>query len=102
MDRDSQIRAIEKTFEDTRKPIEKHYSKPNVVPVEIFSVFPDFKVLLIYLHTFGLSNASDFIYLSLLNFCSYGSTRVPKLFLILIQLLWVYQFLHKLKKCHKL
>lgn len=53
MDRDSQIRAIEKTFEDTTKPIEKHYSKPNVVPVEIFSVFPDFKVLYIYLNMFS-------------------------------------------------
>lgn len=44
MDRDSQIKAIEKTFEDNKKPIEKHYSKPNVVPVEILNIFPDFKV----------------------------------------------------------
>ena len=44
MDRDSQIKAIERTFEDNKKPIEKHYSKPNVVPVEILNVFPDFKV----------------------------------------------------------
>lgn len=44
MDRDSQIKAIEKTFEDNKKPIERHYSKPNVVPVEILPVYPDFKV----------------------------------------------------------
>ncbi|XP_049778651.1 RNA polymerase II-associated factor 1 homolog [Schistocerca cancellata] len=44
MDRDSQIKAIEKTFEDSKKPIEKHYSKPNVVPVEIQPVYPDFKI----------------------------------------------------------
>ncbi|XP_067000190.1 RNA polymerase II-associated factor 1 homolog [Anabrus simplex] len=44
LDRDSQIKAIEKTFEDAKKPIEKHYSKPNVVPVEIFPVYPDFKI----------------------------------------------------------
>lgn len=46
MDRDSQIKAIEKTFEDNKKTIERHYSKPNVVPVEILPVYPDFKVLL--------------------------------------------------------
>ncbi|KAJ9576908.1 hypothetical protein L9F63_006526 [Diploptera punctata] len=39
MDRDNQIKAIEKTFEDSKKPIEKHYSKPNVVPVEILPVW---------------------------------------------------------------
>lgn len=44
MDRESQIKAIEKTFEDSLKPIEKHYSKPNVHPVEILPVFPDFDV----------------------------------------------------------
>lgn len=44
MDRDSQIKAIEKTFEDNKKPIERHYSKSNVVPVEILPVYPDFKV----------------------------------------------------------
>nr|CAD7446468.1 unnamed protein product [Timema bartmani] len=44
MDRESQIKAINKTFEDSKVPIEKHYSKPNVTPVEVFSVFPDFKV----------------------------------------------------------
>jgi len=41
MDRDSQIKAIEKTFEDSKKSIEKHYSKPNVVPMEVLPVYPD-------------------------------------------------------------
>ncbi|PSN29950.1 RNA polymerase II-associated factor 1 [Blattella germanica] len=44
LDRDNQIKAIEKTFEDSKKPIEKHYSKPNVVPLEVLPVYPDFKV----------------------------------------------------------
>lgn len=44
MDRDSQIKAIEKTFEDSKITIDKHYSKPNVVPVEILPVYPDFKL----------------------------------------------------------
>ncbi|XP_050428616.1 RNA polymerase II-associated factor 1 homolog [Adelges cooleyi] len=43
MDRDSQMKAIEKTFEDNKKPVEKHYSKPNVHAVETLSFFPDFK-----------------------------------------------------------
>ncbi|XP_066560080.1 RNA polymerase II-associated factor 1 homolog [Amia ocellicauda] len=43
-DRDSQIAAIEKTFEDAQKPIAQHYSKPRVTPVEILPVFPDFKM----------------------------------------------------------
>lgn len=46
MDRESQIKAIEKTFEDNKKPIERHYSKPNIVPTKILPVYPDFKVLL--------------------------------------------------------
>ncbi|XP_051168630.1 RNA polymerase II-associated factor 1 homolog [Leptopilina boulardi] len=44
MDRDGQIKAIEKTFEDNKRPIERHYSKSNVVPVEILPVYPDFKL----------------------------------------------------------
>lgn len=44
MDRESQIKAIEKTFEDNIKPIEKHYSKPGVTPVEVMPVFPDFEM----------------------------------------------------------
>lgn len=42
MDRDSQMKAIDKTFEDAKVPIEKHYSKPNVVPVEVLPIYPDF------------------------------------------------------------
>ncbi|XP_051156582.1 RNA polymerase II-associated factor 1 homolog [Leptopilina boulardi] len=44
MDRSSQISAIKKTFEDCKKPIEVHHSKPNVVPIEILPVFPDFEL----------------------------------------------------------
>uniref|UniRef100_A0AAR2LLA0 RNA polymerase II-associated factor 1 homolog n=1 Tax=Pygocentrus nattereri TaxID=42514 RepID=A0AAR2LLA0_PYGNA len=43
-DRDSQIAAIEKTFEDAQKNIAQHYSKPRVTPVEVLPVFPDFKM----------------------------------------------------------
>uniref|UniRef100_A0A8B9NAK1 RNA polymerase II-associated factor 1 homolog n=1 Tax=Accipiter nisus TaxID=211598 RepID=A0A8B9NAK1_9AVES len=43
-DRDSQIAAIEKTFEDAQKAITQHYSKPRVTPVEVMPVFPDFKM----------------------------------------------------------
>ncbi|XP_037080168.1 RNA polymerase II-associated factor 1 homolog [Pollicipes pollicipes] len=42
MDRDSQIAAIEKTFEDVKKPVLKHYSKPGVTAVAEMPVFPDF------------------------------------------------------------
>lgn len=44
MDRDSQITAIEKTFTDAKIPIDKHYSKPNVLPVEVLPVYPDFNL----------------------------------------------------------
>ena len=44
LDRESQIAAIEKTFEDVKKPIEKHGSKPGVTAVEVLPVMPDFKV----------------------------------------------------------
>lgn len=43
MDREQQIQAIKNTFEDTKKPITQHYCKPNVVPVEVYPVYPDFK-----------------------------------------------------------
>ncbi|XP_047247577.1 RNA polymerase II-associated factor 1 homolog isoform X2 [Girardinichthys multiradiatus] len=43
-DRDSQISAIEKTFEDAQKSITQHYSKPRVTPVEVLPAFPDFKM----------------------------------------------------------
>ncbi|EDW54870.1 RNA polymerase II-associated factor 1 homolog [Drosophila sechellia] len=42
LDREAQIKAIEKTFSDTKSEITKHYSKPNVVPVEVLPIFPDF------------------------------------------------------------
>ena len=41
MDRDNQIKAIEKTFEDALEPIEKHYSKGHVYPVDVMSILPD-------------------------------------------------------------
>ncbi|ELU12581.1 hypothetical protein CAPTEDRAFT_117955 [Capitella teleta] len=41
-DRDSQIKAIENTFDAVKIPIEKHYSKPNVYPVDVLPVLPDF------------------------------------------------------------
>lgn len=44
MDRDSQIKAIEKTFDDAKVPLDKHYSKPNVVAVEVLPVYPDYKL----------------------------------------------------------
>ncbi|PVD25632.1 hypothetical protein C0Q70_13291 [Pomacea canaliculata] len=43
-DRDSQIAAIQATFERAKQPISKHYSKPGVTPVEILPVFPDFRL----------------------------------------------------------
>ncbi|RWS27766.1 RNA polymerase II-associated factor 1-like isoform 1 [Leptotrombidium deliense] len=44
MDRDSQIAAINKTFEDAKKPITEHHSKRGVTAVEILPVFPDFSL----------------------------------------------------------
>lgn len=41
-DRAAQIKAIEKTFEDARVPINSHFSKPGVEPLEVLPVFPDF------------------------------------------------------------
>ncbi|KAG5443697.1 RNA polymerase-associated factor [Clonorchis sinensis] len=41
-DRESQIAAIEATFRAAKKPITKHYSKPNVHAVEVLPVLPDF------------------------------------------------------------
>nr|XP_039260334.1 RNA polymerase II-associated factor 1 homolog [Styela clava] len=43
-DRDSQIAAIQKTFEDAKTDIKKHYSKPNVYPVDVLPIYPDFKM----------------------------------------------------------
>ncbi|CAG0883333.1 unnamed protein product [Darwinula stevensoni] len=44
MDKESQMKAIDKTFDDAKKPIKEHYSKPGVVPVEILPVLPDFQL----------------------------------------------------------
>merc|ERR1719290_305078 len=41
-DRESQIAAIEKTFEDAKVPVEKHFNKPGVHAVESLPLFPDF------------------------------------------------------------
>jgi len=41
-DRESQLRAIEKTFEDVKVPVNEHYSKPGVVAIQELSLFPDF------------------------------------------------------------
>jgi RNA polymerase II-associated factor 1 len=43
-DRDSQISAIEKTFEDSKEALETHHSKPGVTKVADYPVFPDFKL----------------------------------------------------------
>jgi len=43
-DKESQIKAIDKTFEDAKKPIEKHYKKPGVTATEVLPVFPDFQL----------------------------------------------------------
>merc|ERR1711976_198252 len=43
-DRESQIKAIEDTFDAAKAPIEKHYSKPNVYPIDVLSVYPDFEL----------------------------------------------------------
>lgn len=43
-DRDSQIAAIERTFEKSKESITKHYSKPGVQPMEVLPVFPDFEL----------------------------------------------------------
>ncbi|XP_057316702.1 RNA polymerase II-associated factor 1 homolog isoform X1 [Hydractinia symbiolongicarpus] len=42
-DRDSQIEAIEASFEAAKKPITQHFSNPRLKPVEILPFFPDFQ-----------------------------------------------------------
>ena len=44
LDRESQITAIDKTFEEAKKPIIEHHNKKGVVPVEILPVYPDFEL----------------------------------------------------------
>lgn len=41
-DRETQIQAIEGSFEAAKKPITAHHSNPRLKPVDIFPVFPDF------------------------------------------------------------
>lgn len=58
MDHESQIKAIEKTFADAKKPILEHSSKKGVTAVEVLPVIPDFKVtvnliLLFYMSCFS-------------------------------------------------
>lgn len=43
-DHDSQIAAIESTFDAAQRPILRHPTKPNVTPVEVLPVFPDFQM----------------------------------------------------------
>ncbi|XP_076464855.1 RNA polymerase II-associated factor 1 homolog [Babylonia areolata] len=43
-DRESQIAAIQSTFDRAKERITKHYSKPGVTPVEVLPVYPDFKL----------------------------------------------------------
>ncbi|XP_012946128.1 RNA polymerase II-associated factor 1 homolog [Aplysia californica] len=43
-DRESQIGAINSTFEKAKNPILKHYSKPGVKPMQVMEVFPDFQL----------------------------------------------------------
>lgn len=97
MDRDSQIRAIEKTFEDNKKPIEKHYSKPNVYPVEISPIFPDFKVFFKIFTIDYLIVITIFFFI--INSC--GSIHVHKLFLTLILHLWEFLYPLKSRRCHR-
>ncbi len=41
MDREAQVAAIEKTFDDAKLDVGEHYSKKGVHPVEVFDVLPD-------------------------------------------------------------
>lgn len=42
LDKESQIKAIDKTFEAAQKPIEKHPTKPDVQASRILPLFPDY------------------------------------------------------------
>lgn len=75
MDHESQIKAIEKTFADAKKPIVEHSSKKGVTAVEVLPVIPDFKViLLIFQLSLFLFSCNIFIL-----FDSCGSTLALKL-----------------------
>ena len=41
LDREAQIAAVEKTFEDAKLEITEHYSKKGVTPVEVMHVLPN-------------------------------------------------------------
>ena len=41
MDKEAQIRAIEKTFEDSKVDITEHHSEKGVYPLEILPILPD-------------------------------------------------------------
>lgn len=43
-DRESQLAAIEKTFEDVKTQVNEHYSKPGVVAIQELPLSPDFDV----------------------------------------------------------
>lgn len=43
MDREQQVKAIEKTFTDSKIEIKNHYFKPNVHAMEVLPIYPDFK-----------------------------------------------------------
>ena len=43
-DKQSQIRAIENSFECAKQPITKHFSKQGVFPEQEMPIFPDFDV----------------------------------------------------------
>lgn len=43
-DRESQIAAIESTFDAAQRPILRHPTKPGVTPLEVLPVFPDFQM----------------------------------------------------------
>ncbi|KAJ7379997.1 RNA polymerase-associated factor [Desmophyllum pertusum] len=43
-DHESQIAAIESTFDAAQRPILRHPTKPNVTPLEVLPVFPDFQM----------------------------------------------------------
>ncbi|XP_076341672.1 RNA polymerase II-associated factor 1 homolog isoform X1 [Tachypleus tridentatus] len=60
MDKESKINAINKTFEDAQTPIEKHYSKPGIYPLEVLPLFPDFEVVNLVLD--DLLGNKDFVY----------------------------------------
>lgn len=42
MDRETQIKSIQQTFDDNKVDITKHYSKPNITALEVLPFFPDF------------------------------------------------------------